>query len=86
MPKLLATAFHEAISVQRLADLFQSDWNQLFAGTTVGHCAKCGRQFAIFFPSSDNPKNLDYLKQIEEMIANDCREGKHVAEIRLTFG
>jgi hypothetical protein len=86
MPKLLATAFHEAVSVDKLADLFRSDWNQLFAGTTVGHCPKCRRQFAIFFPSSDDAHNLDYLKQIEEMIGKDCCEGKHVAEIRLTFG
>lgn len=85
MARLLATAFHEAISVQRLADLFRSDWNQLFAGTTVGHCQKCGRQFAVFFQSSDDPQNLDYLKQIEEMIGKDCREAKHIEEIRLTF-
>jgi hypothetical protein len=64
VPKLLAAAFHEAVSVQRLAELFRSDWNQLFAGTTVGHCPKCRQQFAVFFSSSDDPKNLDYLKQM----------------------
>jgi hypothetical protein len=86
MPKLLAVAFHEAISVQRMAELFKTDWNQLFAGNTVGHCPKCRNQFAIFLPSSDDPKNFDYVKQIEEIIGNDCRAGKHVAEVRLTQG
>jgi hypothetical protein len=82
---LLAASFHEAVSAERLAELFRSDWNQLFAGSTVGHCPKCRRQFAIFFPSSDDPQNGDYLKQIEGMIANNCHDGKHVAEVRLTF-
>jgi len=86
MPKLLAAALHEAVSVQALSDLFKSDLNQLFAGTTAGHCPKCGQQFAIFFLSSDDPKNLEYLKQIEDMIAKDCREGKHVAEVKLQIG
>jgi hypothetical protein len=86
MARLLAVAFHEAISVNKLDELFRSDLNQLFAGTTAAHCPKCRRQFAVFFPSSDDPQNVDYLKTIEEMIANDCRDGKHVAEIGLTFG
>ena len=33
MAKRLAAAFHEAISVQSLAELFRSDWNQLFVGS-----------------------------------------------------
>jgi len=86
MSRLQAIAFHEAVSAQKIEELFRSDWNQLFAGVTAGHCPKCGRQFAVFFPSSDDPQNLDYLQTIEGMIANDCRDGKHVAEIRLTFG
>lgn len=86
MSKLLAAAFHESVSVQALSDLFKSDLNQLFAGTTAGHCARCGQQFAVFFPSSDDPKNLEYLKQIEDMIAKDCRDGKHVVEIKLQIG
>jgi hypothetical protein len=84
MARLVAVAFHEVVSVQRLEELFRSDWNQLFAGTTASHCPKCRRQFAVFFPASDDPQNLDYLKTIEEMLANDCRDGKHIAEISLT--
>lgn len=86
MPKLLAAAFHEVISVNTLAESFRSDWNQLFAGTTAAHCAKCGRQFAVFFPASDDPQNSEYLKRIEAMIADDCREGKHVQQISLGIG
>jgi len=86
MSKLLARAFHEAVSVEKLGELYKSDSAQLFGGTTVGHCPKCRRQFAVFFPASDDPHNLDYLKQIEKMIGDDCREEKHVAEISLTFG
>jgi hypothetical protein len=84
MGRLLAVAFHEAISVPRLEELFRSDWNQLFAGTTAARCKVCGRQFAVFFPRADDPDNLNYLMIVEERIAADCRDGKHIAEISLS--
>jgi hypothetical protein len=86
MARLLAAAFHEAVSVQKLEQLFHSDWNQLFAGTTAAHCRTCGLQFAVFFPNSDDPENMDFLIAMEERIAADCREGQHSAEISLTRG
>lgn len=86
MSRLLAAAFHEAVSVGKLAELFKSDSAQLFAGTTAAHCPKCRAQFAVFFPSSDDPENFAYLKQVEGMLAADCRDGKHVSEISLTLG
>lgn len=84
--RLLAIAFHEAISVEKLGELFRSDLNQLFAGTTAAHCRTCGRQFAVFFPNSDDPENMDFLVAIEERIAADCQDGRHSAEISLTRG
>jgi nucleosome binding factor SPN SPT16 subunit len=81
MGRLLAAAFHEAISVEKLDELFRSDLNQLFAGTTAAHCRNCKLQFAVFFPSSDDPENMNFLVAIEERIAADCRDGRHSAEI-----
>jgi hypothetical protein len=86
MARLLAIGFHEAVSVEKLAELFRSDMNQLFAGTTAAHCPTCRRQFAVFFPQSDDPENIRYLAKIEELIASDCRDGKHSVEISLTWG
>jgi len=86
MPRLLVAAFHESTSIEKLGELFSSDSAQLFAGTPATHCPKCKRQFAVFFPSSDDPQNFGHLKTIEEMISNDCRDGKHLNEIKLNFG
>lgn len=78
-----AIAFHESVSAKKLEELFRSDWHQLFAGTTVGHCKRCGGQFAIFFPSGDDKDNTRYLFDLEKMISDDCREGRHIAEYRI---
>jgi hypothetical protein len=83
MARLLAAAFHEVVSVKKLEELFRSNWNGGFAGTTAAHCPKCHRQFAVFFPSSDEPENLDYLKRLEQMMADNCRRRKHVQEFYL---
>lgn len=86
MTKLLAIAFHESVSVAKLAQLFTSELNQLFAGTTAAHCRVCGMQFAVFFPASDDPENGKYLADIEKLIQQDCEHGAHHEEISLTFG
>lgn len=80
---LRAAAFHETISRKRLDELFRSDANQLFGGNTAGHCPQCGAQFAVFFPASDDPKNLEYLDTIQREISKDCKAGKHAMEILL---
>ena len=64
-----AAAFHEAVSVQRLEALFFSlDWNGLFAGTIAMQCPQCRGPFGVFFQSSDDPKNAEYLKVLEDLI------------------
>ncbi len=77
---LRATAFHEAISVERLDELFRSDWNQLFAGTTAAQCPQCGARFAVFFQDAGDRDNGEYLAQMEKMISDDCNSGKHRPE------
>jgi hypothetical protein len=86
MSKLLAAAFHESVSVAKLAELFRSDWNSLFGGTTAAHCPKCRCQFAVFFQASDDPKNLEYLKTLGEIMSRDCRKGTHTRELYLDWG
>jgi hypothetical protein len=83
MARLLAAAFHEVVSVKKLEELFRSNWNGLFAGTTAAHCPKCQRQFAVFFPITDDPENLDYLRRLKQMMANNCRRRKHAQEFYL---
>ena len=86
MARLLAIAFHEAVSVEKLSELFRSDTNQLFAGTAAVQCPSCRRRFAVFFPQLDDPDNVSYLGRIEELVAVDCQDGKHSAEVSLSFG
>jgi rRNA maturation protein Nop10 len=74
---LRAAAFHDAISVNALEEIFKADTNALFAGTLATRCPKCGLRFAVFFPAKDDPQNEEYREQIETMIANDCKGGKH---------
>ena len=75
---LRAIAFHESISVGKLAELYKSEWNQLFAAApTVAHCSKCRTQFAVFLPSSDDPQNMSYVTTLENRISEDCDKGKH---------
>lgn len=81
---LRAIAFHESVSVKKLEELFKSEWNQLFAGTTVAHCKKCGEQFAVFLPTSDDAENGPYVAQLEKRISEGCNNKKHSeVEIRL---
>ena len=83
---ILAMAFHEEISVNRLDELFSSEWNQLFAGTTAAHCAQCGARFAVFFPNSDDRDNVEYLTLVGGRISEDCQAGTHNREIVLKAG
>jgi hypothetical protein len=59
---LRATAFHEAISVNALEEIFKAYANVLFAGTLATKCSKCGLRFAVFFPVKDDPQNEEWLK------------------------
>ena len=79
-----AIGFHESISVDRLAELFRSDLNQLFATSTVAHCKKCAKPYAVFLQQIDDPENGPYIAEIERVISNGCEGGTHdVLEIRL---
>lgn len=49
-------------------------------------CRDSRQQFGVFLPWFDDPKSLECVKEIEEMLAMDCRERKHGLEFRLTFG
>lgn len=73
-------AFYESVSVDRLDELFRSDWNQLFAGTTATCCTKCGARFAVFFQDADGRDNGEYPAEIQGMISEDCWAGKHTPE------
>ena len=47
----------------------------MFAGTTAGHCSKCG--------ADSDPDNSDYLVTIKERISDDCNAGNHNLEVLL---
>jgi hypothetical protein len=86
MARVLVVAFHESISRQRLDELFASPHNQLFFVTSAAHCGTCGRQFAVFFPASDDRENGKCLANMEYLITKDCKAGEHSPEIRYMCG
>jgi hypothetical protein len=61
---LRAIAFHEAISVQKLEEIFKADANPVFGGTLSAKCPTCGLRFAVFFAAYDDPQNRDYLAKL----------------------
>jgi len=77
---LRAIAFHEAIAYDRLEEIFKADQNALFGGSLAGFCSRCNLKFGVFFPAKDDPQNSEYLAALNEMIASDCRGGKHRGE------
>jgi hypothetical protein len=81
---LRAVAFHEAISYDKLEEIFKADANAVFGGSLAGACSKCKLRFGVFFPSKDDLQNPQYLARLNELIANDCKSGKHRGEYSLT--
>jgi hypothetical protein len=80
---LRAIAFHESISVKRLAVISESEFNQVFAGAKSTRC-NCGTAYALFLPQSDDPQNDEYVADLAKRISADCNKGKHsLLEIRL---
>jgi hypothetical protein len=77
---LRAIAFHEAISYEKLEEIFKADHHALFGGSLAGACSRCNLKFGVFFPAKDDPQNSEHLARLNEMIANDCKGGKHLAE------
>ena len=77
---LRAMAFHEAISVARLEELFYVDTNAVFACSIAARCPTCKTRFAVFFPAKDDEKNPEYLAGVLEAIGRDCKRGHHVGE------
>ena len=81
---LRAMAFHDAISADKLAEIFKADKNALFGASIGGECGKCKMKFAVFFPAKDDPDNQNYLATLNAHIEADCKNGKHRGEYSLT--
>jgi len=81
---LRAAAFHESVAVARLDELFRSPWNQMFSGTTGTRCPKCGARFAVFHSDREDTDNASYVARLENLISENCDDGKHSAEILIT--
>lgn len=79
-----AIAFHESVASDKLQELFGSDGPQLFSSSQATGCGKCRARFAIFFPDKSDPDNISYIRDLEVTIAEDCTNGKHSQEVRLT--
>jgi hypothetical protein len=81
---LRAMAFHNAISYDRLEELFKSETNQMFATSLAGACPHCKLKFAVFFPVKDDPRNPEFLAKMNELIGKNCDKGKHGGEYVFT--
>jgi hypothetical protein len=79
---LVAIAVHEQVAGAKLAQLERTDPNQMF-GSGTGTCPRCGATFAIIFMSDFNKDNQKFAARLEQLIGEDCNEGKHALEIVL---
>jgi hypothetical protein len=75
-----AIAFHEATAIEKLEDYFASSDAERHASTRAGKCDKCDLGFAIIVTDEKDPRNPEYIDQLQTMIAEDCISGLHQAE------
>jgi hypothetical protein len=82
---LAAIAYHEAISLEKLEQLFRSDYHAVFACTMEGKCPRCQARFAVFFPFKDDDENPKYLADLMKLVGDTCRarKGGHTATYSL---
>jgi hypothetical protein len=80
---LRAIAFHRSVSAKRMEEL-NSDWNVVFATSTVAQCEKCKEKFAVFLSDRDDVQNDKYVADLKNRISQGCNKAKHSeVEIRL---
>jgi hypothetical protein len=75
------SAFHESVAKKKLKELFDPPSSRTHEETLQAQCVLCQRTFAVFLHVKDDPQNERYFKQITRLIAEDCNDGKHSAEL-----
>jgi hypothetical protein len=78
------SAFHGAGVLDKLKGLFSPPSNRIFDETLRTGCPICHATFAIFPHDRNDPKNADYAGQMLTLIAEDCNDGKHCAELTVS--
>jgi hypothetical protein len=75
-----AIAFHEVVAMDKIREFFKSPESQQESETQAATCAKCNLAFAIVLTAKDDPRNSEYLRSLNSMIADDCIAGHHKEE------
>lgn len=79
MPIIRAVAFVGRNNQERIVELLGRD-HDVFSGQVPGRCAKCLKDFHVTFALKDDDDNPTYFRKLEKTIADDCKNGEHVAE------
>jgi hypothetical protein len=72
-----AIAFHESTAMEQLEAYFASSDGQSTASTRAAKCDKCDLIFAVIVTDGNDPRNSQYLDQLQTIIAKDCITGMH---------
>jgi hypothetical protein len=75
-----AIAFHSSLALEKLHEYFADEPAQCSAVSIGTKCEKCGFSFAIVLPMKNDPKNQEYMNELNKMIAADCINGMHQEE------
>ena len=78
------SAFHGVGILQKLKELFDPPLSRIFDETLQTKCVLCQATFAVFLHIKNDPQNERYFKQITKLIAEDCSDGKHSAELTVS--
>jgi len=78
------SAFHGAGMLEKLKDLFGPPSNRVFDETLRTECAICQSTFAVFLHIKSDPQNEIYFNRMTNLIAQDCNDGKHSAELTVS--
>jgi hypothetical protein len=78
-----AIAFHELIATDKIHELFGSPESQEQIETRQGKCVKCNLEFVIVLLAKSDPRNPEYVGQLNGIIAEDCIGGSHRDEYSL---
>jgi hypothetical protein len=79
----LAIAYHESIALEKLHEHFDGPEAHLMALSAGTKCEKCGLLFAVVLTARTDPRNNEYVSELDRMIGDDCRNGEHQQEYGL---
>lgn len=72
-----AIAFHELVALEKVRALFDSPESRKASESRQGNCPRCRLAFVIVLILHSDPRNEEYVRRLNALIAQDCVSGYH---------